>query len=166
MHVLVYPDSFLREPAKDVENVKDVEDVVEEMMRTMYDYRGVGLAATQVGIGQRFFVMNVDGEKGKEQILINPKIVEGRNEVVAVEGCLSLPGLETKVPRYEWIRLRATTLAGEEVEIEGDGLFARAVQHECDHLDGKLIIDATSPAARIALKSLLKEMEDRYTPRG
>lgn len=165
MRILVYPDPCLRKPGTNVENLKDVENVLDEMVRTMHENKGVGLAATQVGIGKRFFVINVEGEKDKEQVLINPHIVEGKNEVVAVEGCLSLPGLETRIPRYEWIRLRATTLDGEDIELAGDGLFARVVQHECDHLNGKLIIDGTSPAARIALKGLLKEMENRYVPR-
>ena len=165
MRILVYPDPLLRESGTNVKDLKDVENVFDDMVRTMYENKGVGLAATQVGIGKRFFVINVERQKGDEQVLINPHIVEGRDEIVAVEGCLSLPGLETKVPRYEWIRLRATTLDGKDIELADDGLFTRVVQHECDHLNGKLIIDGTSPAARIVLRGLLKEMEDRYVPR-
>ena len=162
MEILVYPNPFLRKPAENVAAVKDVIGDVEGMLRTMRDNRGVGLAATQVGIGKRFFVMNPQGQPDTEQVLINPTIVEGRGEVIEMEGCLSLPGLEARVPRYEWVRLQATLPDGEEIELAGDDLFARGVQHEIDHLDGTLLIDKVSAAARIGLKPRLKELERRY----
>jgi peptide deformylase len=162
MEILVYPNPFLRKAAEKVTAVEDVIGDVEGMVRTMRENRGVGLAATQVGIGQRFFVMNLEGEPGKEQVLINPTIVEGRGEVIEVEGCLSLPGLEARVPRYEWVKLQATMPDGEAVELSGGDLFARVVQHEIDHLDGTLLIDKVSAAARIGLKPRLKELERQF----
>ncbi|KPJ57675.1 MAG: hypothetical protein AMS16_01070 [Planctomycetes bacterium DG_58] len=162
MKILVYPNPFLRRPAEPVEDTGEISDAASEMFRTMYENKGVGLAATQVGIGRRFFIMNIRGESGTERVLVNPEIVETRGETVAVEGCLSVPGIELKIPRHEWVKIRATTLDGKEIELEGDGLFARAVQHELDHLAGKLIIDRVSPAARIALKPRLKELEKKY----
>jgi peptide deformylase len=162
MQILLYPNPLLRRPGETVESAEEVTGLLGEMFQVMRDNKGVGLAATQVGIGKRFFVMNVEGEGGKGQVLLNPQIVEGRGKVVAVEGCLSLPGLEANVPRYEWVKVRGTALDGRVVELEGDGLFARAVQHELDHLDGRLIIDKVSPAARIALKPRLKELEEKY----
>lgn len=95
-------------------------------------------------------------------MLVNPELIEGRGEVTAVEGCLSVPGIEAKIKRYEWVKIRATLLDGQVVELEGDGLFARAVQHELDHLDGKLIIDRVSPVSRIAMRSRLKELEKKF----
>jgi peptide deformylase len=165
MEILVYPDPFLRRPAETVKNLSDIGEKAEEMFRIMYDRKGVGLAATQVGIGKRFFVMNTAGEAAKGLILVNPVIVEGKGEITAEEGCLSLPGLEVKLPRYEWVKLRATTLDGKEIELAGSEVFARAVQHELDHLNGKLIIDKVSPVLRIALRPRLKEMEKKYRPK-
>ena len=162
MDILIYPDPFLRKSADLVEDPGEVEKHIEEMLRTMYENKGVGLAATQVGIDERFFIMNTRQESDNEQVLINPKIVSGKGEVMAPEGCLSLPGIELKIPRYEWVLVRATGLDGEDVELEGGGLFARAVQHELDHLAGTLIIDKASLIARIAIKRRLKELEHNY----
>jgi peptide deformylase len=162
MEILVYPNPLLRKPAEVVRDLGDVDKECEEMFRIMYEHKGVGLAATQVGIDRRFFIMNAGGTPSKDLVLVNPVIVEGKGELITEEGCLSLPGLEMKLPRYEWVKMRATTLDGKEIELEGDGVFARAVQHELDHLNGTLIIDKVSPALRIALRPRLREMEKRF----
>jgi peptide deformylase len=162
MEILLYPNPLLRKPAEVVRELGDIGEKSEEMFRIMYDHKGVGLAATQVGLDQRFFIMNAGGTPAKDLVLVNPVIVEGKGELVTEEGCLSLPGLEMKLPRYEWVKVRGTTLDGAEIELEGDGVFARAVQHELDHLNGTLIIDKVSPALRIALRPRLREMEKRF----
>jgi len=165
MEILVYPDPFLRRPAETVKELGGIGEQASEMFRTMYDRKGVGLAATQVGIGKRFFVMNTQGDPAKGLVLVNPVIVEGKGEIIAEEGCLSLPGLEVKLPRYEWVKVRATTLDGNEIELDGSEVFARAVQHELDHLNGKLIIDKITPVQRITLRPRLKELEKKYRGR-
>ena len=162
MDVVQYPSPVLKAPTDLVADPADVAGEIEAMVRIMHEHKGVGLAANQVGIGKRFFIMNVDGRPGKDVVLVNPQILEGRGNATAVEGCLSLPGLEMKVKRFEWVRVRATTLDGQEIELEGDGLFARCVQHECDHLDGKLIVDRVSPVTRITLRPRLKELEKKF----
>jgi len=162
MDVLHYPSPVLKTPAQAVSDPKEIADSLEAMAKTMHEHKGVGLAATQVGIGKRFFILNVENKPGQDVVLVNPELVEGKGEAAAIEGCLSLPGLEMKVKRYAWVKIRAQTLDGKTVELEGGGLFARAVQHELDHLDGKLIIDRTSPVTRIALRSRLKEMERKF----
>ena len=166
MRILVYPDPTLRGPAEMVDDVHDIEPEVQRMIRTMHENRGVGLAAPQVGIERRFCVINTTGEPGDDQVLVNPEIVERRGEVTQLEGCLSVPGLEGKVPRAEWVRVRAHDLEGNEIELEGDGLFARVVQHELDHLDGVLFIDRLGMAQKVMLKRRLKELEKRFHQDG
>jgi peptide deformylase len=162
MDIRHYPNPVLKTPTEAVGDAKEVAGEVEEMARVMHEHKGVGLAANQVGIAKRVCVINVEGEPGKDLVLVNPEIVEGRGSATAIEGCLSLPGLEMKVKRFEWVKVRAETLDGKTIELEGGGVFARAVQHELDHLNGKLIIDRVSPVTRIALRSRLKEMEKKF----
>lgn len=162
MDIQRYPDPVLKTPTATVGDPQEVAGEVEEMVRVMHEHKGVGLAANQVGIAKRVCIINVEGETGKDLVLVNPEILEGRGAASAIEGCLSLPGLEMKVKRFEWVKVRAGTLDGKTIELEGGGIFARAVQHELDHLDGKLIIDRVSPVTRIALRSRLKEMERKF----
>ena len=166
MRILVYPDPFLRGTAELVRDVHAIETDAEKMVRMMYDNRGVGLAAPQVGIARRLVVINATGEPGNERVLVNPEIVERRGEVVEVEGCLSVPGIEGKVRRAGWVKVRARDIDGSEVEIESDGLFARAIQHELDHLDGVLFIDRLGMAQKVMLKRRLKELEKKFRQSG
>ena len=142
----------LREKAAPVEAVTDdVRRLVRDMIDTMYDAEGIGLAAPQVGISKRILVVDVADEDENRQVhaLINPVIVEfGRKTEKASEGCLSIPGIEEMVTRPARVTVEALDPDGEPVRIEAEGLLARALQHEVDHLDGMLFIDRLSSLKR------------------
>lgn len=163
MRILAYPDPFLRRKAAPVKEItRELIDAIPVMFETMYAVKGVGLAATQVGIDQAIFVLNMSGEPADELIFINPELVDSEGEEFELEGCLSLPGLEAKVRRSAKVRVRAADAQGQGFEIEGTGYLARALQHEMDHLSGLLFIDKLGPAARIGIRSRLVEFEERY----
>jgi len=132
------------------------------MFDTMYEASGVGLAATQVGLLLRLFVLNLTGEPGDELVLINPERPHESGEQVVEEGCLSLPGITGSVRRPAEVVVRGYDLKGHEVEYECRDLSARAVCHEMDHLEGRLIIDRMGPAARLSNRARLKELEEEY----
>ena len=143
---------ILREEAAPVEAVDDeLRRLARDMFDTMYHAEGIGLAGPQVGVSRRILVVDVtnDDESRHVHALVNPVIVEaGREQDRATEGCLSIPGLEEKVTRPVRVTVDALSLDGDPVRIEADGLFARALQHEVDHLDGVLFIDRLSPLKR------------------
>ena len=166
MRILPYPDPFLRRNAKPVKEISDqLRRKTAEMFTVMYAAKGLGLAGTQVGLDAAVFVLNMNGEPSGEMVFINPELVVGTGDIHEPEGCLSLPGLEAKVHRYAHICVRALDLDGNPFEFEGSDLVARAIQHEMDHLAGVLFIDKIGPAARIGLRSRLKELEERYNTR-
>lgn len=142
----------LREQAAPVEAVDDeLRRLARDMFDTMYHAEGIGLAGPQVGVPRRILVIDVtnDDESRHVHALVNPVIVEAsREQDKASEGCLSIPGLEEKVSRPVRVTVEALSLDGDPVRIEADGLFARALQHEVDHLDGVLFIDRLSPLKR------------------
>ncbi len=148
---------ILREKAAPIEAVDDeVRRLARDMFDTMYRAEGIGLAGPQVGVGRRIVVVDVTNEDDGRHVhaLINPAIVEsGKETDKASEGCLSLPGLEEKVVRSTRVTVEALSLDGAPVRIEADGLLARALQHEIDHLDGVLFIDRLSPLKRGILMS-------------
>jgi peptide deformylase len=136
--------------------------IVGEMFELMYAHEGVGLAANQVNLPYRLFIANVAGQadaKESERVFINPVLSRGRGQVEAEEGCLSIPGVYADVTRNETIRVQAFDLAGNEIEQDVDGLLARILQHETDHLDGVLFIDRLGPAQLAALRDKLEEFE-------
>ena len=138
---------------------------VREMFELMYEARGIGLAANQVALPFRFFVLNLTADpeqKDQEQVFINPEIVKRHSSVEDEEGCLSLPGLYAKVRRAKRIRVRAYDLEGNLVEHDVDDLFSRAVQHETDHLDGKLFIDYLEPTGPATAEEKIREFEQSY----
>jgi len=160
-----YGDPVLRQKAKPVgEITPEIRALVADMVDTMHDEVGIGLAAPQVGVSIRLLVM--DAGKGTTRALVNPRIVERRGSIVAEEGCLSLPGIFADVERSEWVRVEAIDADGAPVSLEARGLQARVIEHEVDHLDGVLFIDRLPPVARDRIKKKIqKEGLPRDAPR-
>ena len=139
-----FEDDILRKKCREVEEINDrIVTLVKDMAETMYDADGVGLAAPQVGILKRIFVIDVYDEEGL-RVFINPKILETSGEDLETEGCLSLPGKQGEVLRPKKVKVKAFNIKGEEFTLEAEGLLARAICHENDHLDGVLFIDHLS----------------------
>ena len=155
LDIEILGSGILREKAPPVESVTDdLRRLVRDMTDTMYDAEGIGLAAPQVGVSQRILVVDVADEEENRHMhaLVNPVIVEfGKKTEKASEGCLSIPGIEESVTRPATVVVEALTPNGDPVRIEADGLLARALQHEVDHLDGILFIDRLSPLKRSIL---------------
>ena len=152
-----YGDPLLRRRAAPVTDVTpELRATIADMIDTMYDEAGIGLAAPQVGIPLRLMVVGDD--RGREpRALINPVIVDRGGEVTAEEGCLSIPGIFAEVTRSEWVDVETTDIEGRPVKIRGRGLLARVLQHEIDHLDGILFIDRLDPVARDRIKRRIKK---------
>jgi peptide deformylase len=161
--ILEFPDPRLRTKAVDVETVDDkLSKLVDDMFETMYDAPGIGLAATQVDVHQRLLVVDVSADKTAPHALINPVIVEKDGVTATEEGCLSVPGYYEEVERAEHIRVRFLDRNGEQQEMEAEGLLAVCIQHEMDHLEGKLFVDYLSEAKRTRIrKKLVKEQRHR-----
>ena len=157
LSVRKYGDPVLRRRATRVEAVTpDVRRTIADMVDTMYDEAGLGLAAPQVGISLRLMVVT-DDDGREARALINPVITEQGGEIVAEEGCLSIPGIFAPVKRAEWVRLEAQDPDGRSVTISARGLRARVFQHEMDHLDGVLFIDRLDPVMRDRIKRRIKK---------
>ena len=139
-----YPDAILREKTEPVEGFgDDLQQLIDDMIETMYAAPGVGLAANQVGVSKQLAVIDVSvaSEETTLIVLCNPEIISQEGKEATEEGCLSIPDYTTMVKRYEKVKVKALDRHGNEVEIEADGLLARALQHEVDHLNGKLFVD-------------------------
>ena len=158
LKILEFPDPRLRKKARAVEHVDDaLRQVIDDMFETMYAAPGIGLAATQVDIHRRFLVADVSSEKTDPWVLINPVILELEGVEVSEEGCLSVPGYYEEVERAEHVRVRFLDRDGKEVEMEFEGLLGVCVQHEIDHLDGKLFVDYLSEAKRQQIRKRLEK---------
>jgi peptide deformylase len=156
--ILHFPDERLRTIAQPVETVDDaLRALIDDMFETMYDAPGIGLAATQVDVHKRLVVIDVSEEKNEPLVLINPEILEKGGEEEMDEGCLSVPGIYEKVQRADRIRVRALDRNGEPFELETDGLLAVCIQHEIDHLDGKLFVDYLSSLKRQRIRKKLEK---------
>ncbi|WNK20836.1 peptide deformylase [Halomonas piscis] len=158
--ILTFPDERLRTKAAPVDTVDDeVRTLVDNMLETMYDARGIGLAATQVDDHRRVIVMDVSETGNEPLVLINPTYEPlGDEQAPMSEGCLSIPEYYAEVPRHLRVRLSATGRDGEPYELEADDLLAHCIQHECDHLEGVLFVDYLSPLKR---ERVLKKMHKR-----
>ena len=160
LQVLVFPDDRLRTVAKPVEAITpEIQDVVDKMIQTMYDEEGIGLAATQVNFHQRIVVIDVSDTRDQPLVLINPEITEKRGEDGIEEGCLSVPGARGFVPRAAEVSVKALNRDGEEFTLEADDILAICIQHELDHLEGKLFVDYLSPLKRKRIKDKLEKIK-------
>ena len=156
--ILEFPDPRLRTRAVAVEQVDDaLRALLEDMFETMYAAPGIGLAATQVDVHRRFMVIDVSETKDQPLVFINPEILARDGTETCQEGCLSVPGVYADVKRAERVRVRATDRNGEVFEIDADGLLAVCIQHEMDHLDGKLFVDYLSPLKRELVRKRLEK---------
>ena len=156
LRILEFPDPRLRKKATPVDTVDEaLNALIDDMLETMYAAPGIGLAATQVDVHKRLLVADVSSDQTDPRVFINPVIVEKDGVTVTEEGCLSVPGYYEEVERAEHIRVRFLDRAGEEVEAELEGLLAVCVQHEIDHLDGKLFVDYLSEAKRQRIRKRL-----------
>ena len=159
LNILVYPDSRLRTVASAVDQVdNNLRMLIDDMLETMYAAPGIGLAATQVNVHKRLLVIDVSDDHSEPHTFINPRILHREGEGEMQEGCLSVPGYFETVRRAEKITVSALNCNGSEFTLDADGLFAVCIQHEIDHLDGKVFIDYLSTLKRDRIrKQLLKE---------
>ncbi len=179
LNILTFPNSILRQKAQKVETFDStIKTLVDDMLETMYDAPGVGLAANQVGILKRILVIDVDYDiKGDDEdervyvkknprIFINPEILEKSGKILFKEGCLSVPGFSEEVERFEKIKVTYQDVSGKPTTLETDGLLAVALQHEMDHLEGKLFVDRLSTVKKTLIKGKLLKKQTRKFERS
>lgn len=162
LDILRYPDPRLHTVARPVARVDGrIRSLVEDMARTMYAAPGIGLAATQVDVHERVIVIDVSATHDRLQAFINPQIVDSRGVSGFEEGCLSVPGIYDRVRRAEWVKVQALDATGEPFEVEADGLLAVCIQHEMDHLEGKVFVDYLSSLKRNRILNKLRKQDRR-----
>ena len=156
--IIYLPDPRLRKMSSSIDVFDDeLQTLIDDMFDTMYSVNGVGLAAPQVGINKRLSVIDVVGDKKQQLVIINPEIIETEGEMDYQEGCLSVPGVYDTVARAKRVKVKALDRDGKSFEMSADGLLGECIQHEIDHLDGKLFVDLLSPLKRaLARKKLAK----------
>ncbi len=165
LNILEFPDPRLRTKAQPV-TVFDraLKTLAEDMLETMYEAPGIGLAASQVDRHIQMLVLDVSEEKNTPMVIVNPRILEQEGTETCQEGCLSVPGIFADVERSERIRIAAQDVAGKPIEIETDGLLAVCIQHEMDHLIGKLFVDYLSPLKRDMVRKKLEKQRRHAEP--
>ena len=164
LEILEIPDPRLRTVAKPVEAFDDkLSRLIEDMTETMYSADGIGLAATQVNVHKRLLVLDISETRDQPRVYINPEIVESEGTETCEEGCLSVPGIYAEVSRAETVRVKAQQADGAVFEEELDGMHAVCLQHEMDHLEGKLFVDYLSPLKR---RMVTKKLEKQRKASG
>ena len=158
--VLHFPDTRLRTKAQAITEVDDpIRQLIADMFETMYAKSGIGLAATQINVHKQVVVIDISPKNDQALCLINPEIVEMKGAVINEEGCLSVPDIHAEVNRAEYIRVKALNEQGEAIEFAAEGLLAICIQHELDHLKGKLFVDYLSPLKFKRLRDKLKKQK-------
>lgn len=158
-----FPADVLGKEAEPVEQIDDnIRQLVDKMYDLMRKHKGVGFAAPQAGVSLRLFIISLDGTRENLKVFINPTVTpEGPLDTIE-EGCLSVPGIYTKIRRYKKAKVTATDLDGNEFTEEGEGLYARALQHEYDHIEGMTIVNRMGEAAKIVHRKQLKKLMDKH----
>jgi peptide deformylase len=165
VRIIKYPHPTLRHKSKPLQRVDaELKKIVAEMFELMYEQKGIGLAANQVDLPYKFFILNLecDPTQAPEYVFLNPEISRKTGVAEAEEGCLSFPELYAPVKRAAKVMISAYDLNGQEINYQVDGLFARAVQHEYDHLEGVLFIDRLSTTARMTIQPALDDLEREF----
>lgn len=163
MELVKYPDPVLKKPTVEVVDFgKELTAIAEGMLELMYRFKGLGLAAPQAGLSKKVIVINPSGMQEDELVLVNPAVVDFSGEVKAEEGCLSFPGIFAKIVRPEEVSCVMTTLDGREIKFDCNGLLARIVQHEADHLNSVLLVDRMGPAERKVHQRDLRRLRKEY----
>ncbi len=160
LNILKYPDQRLYKVAREVKVVNnEIKTLISDMAETMYEAPGIGLAATQVDFHQRIIIIDISEDKNNLLVMINPILLESKGEEINQEGCLSVPEVFEKVKRADWIKISAIDINGKKIELEADGLLAVCIQHEMDHLEGKVFVDYLSNLKKNRIKKKLIKMD-------
>ncbi len=158
-----YPAPVLAKPARPVEKINDdIRRLVEKMTDIMFENKGIGLAAPQAGVSLRLFIISLEQKREKVKVYINPTVTTSGQLIQFEEGCLSLPGVYTKTRRYEKAAVTATDLEGNEFTDQAEGLYARCLQHEYDHIEGVTITERMGSAARIAHRKQFRKLREEH----
>ena len=161
--ILHFPDPRLRNPARPVARVDDeLRTLLDDMLETMYAAPGIGLAAPQVDVSKRVIVIDISEERDDPHYFVNPQIISRRGAEQFEEGCLSVPNIYETVERAAWVRVQALGRDGKAYELEADGLLAVCIQHEIDHLEGKLFVDYLSELKRSRIRKKMEKLR-RHT---
>ena len=158
-----YPSEILVGKARPVEKIDDdIRRLVDKMVDIMRQNKGIGLAAPQAGVPLRLFIISLDGGKENVKVFVNPTVTPSGDLMTNEEGCLSVPGIYAKIRRYKECEVTATDLDGKEFTEQAEGLYARALQHEYDHIEGMTIVNRMAQIARIAHRKQLKKLQERH----